>query len=316
MNSKEQRVLLYLTGGLGNQLFQYAALQSVPLKSSKLVIANHGHPRLNSAGYPEITSILGEKIKFEELVSFSVVLVEKIIGLNLRLSVEKSSGLNQIAKSFLRLISNVALSVLCREFVRIILDVKVKPSLLFRKSLLVGYFQVANYAEVMSGIVSEIPVTQNSDLHALISKAKEVNPLIIHLRRGDYASEKDFGMLDIGYYQNAFSAFMKSTESSTCKAIWIFSDEIDYARKALELDTELDHEWFSDIGGSASTTLMAMSLGSSFIIANSTFSWWAAQLSRNSPAVYYPRKWFKNLDFNKALFPSGWISIDNGFEQA
>jgi hypothetical protein len=315
MNSREQRVLLYLTGGLGNQLFQYAALESVPYKSSKLVVSNHGHPRLNSEGEPEITSILGDTIKFEKLDSFSEGLVEKIIGLNLRLSVGKSSKFKTITKSVLRAVSNLVLTVLSREFVRIILDVEAKPNSLFRKSLLVGYFQVSNYAQVLSHVVSELPVIQNPDLSALISNAKKVSPLIVHLRRGDYASEKDFGMLDQNYYQNAFSAFIASKESSTCKAIWIFSDEIEYARKVLELDPDLEHEWFSEVGGSTSITLMAMSLGSSFIIANSTFSWWAAQLSSNSPTVYYPRKWFKNLDFNTALFPPDWRSIENGFEQ-
>lgn len=315
MKSREQRVLLYLTGGLGNQLFQYAALESVPYISSKLVILNHGHPRLNSEGEPEITSILGDTIKFETLVSFSEVLVEKIIGLNLRLSVGKSSKLKTRAKCVLRLVSNVALSVLSWEPVRIILDVEAKPNSLFRTSLLVGYFQVSNYAQVLSRVVSELPVIQNPDLISLISKAKKANPLIVHLRRGDYASEKNFGMLDVSYYQNAFSAFTASKESSTCKAIWVFSDEIEYAKKVLELDPDIEHEWFSEVGGSTSTTLMAMSLGSSFIIANSTFSWWAAQLSTNSPAVYYPRNWFKNLDFKTTLFPPVWVGIENGFEQ-
>lgn len=315
MKSREQKVLLYLTGGLGNQLFQYAALESVPYKSRKLVITNHGHPRLNAEGEPEISSIFVNQIEFETLVSFSEVLVEKIIGLNLRLSVGKSSNFKTLVRYVVRLVSNLALSVLCRELVRIILEVEAKPNLLFRKSLLVGYFQVSDYAQVLSHVVSELPVIQNPDLIALYSKAKKANPLIVHLRRGDYASEKNFGMLDVNYYQNAFSAFRASKASSSCKAIWIFSDEIEYARKVLELDQDTEHEWFSEVGGSTSTTLMAMSLGSGFIIANSTFSWWAAQLSTNSPAVYYPRNWFKNLDFNTTLFPPDWISIENGFEQ-
>lgn len=314
MKSREQRVLLYLTGGLGNQLFQYAALESVPYISKKCVISNLGHPRLNSNGMPEITSILGESILFQNFDTFSRELVEKVIGLNLRLSVGKSSKLKTLTRNVLRVISNIVLSVLSREFVRIIFEVEAKPNSLFCNSLLVGYFQVSNYANSLSRVVSESLLIENPDLSELIAKAKTVQPLIIHLRRGDYASEKDFGMLDVNYYQNAFSEFLNSKESSKCKAIWIFSDEIGIARKVLKLESDLNHEWFSEVGGSTSTTLLAMSLGSSFIIANSTFSWWAAQLSSNSPAVYYPRKWFKNLDFDVNLFPRGWTSIENGFE--
>jgi hypothetical protein len=314
MKSREQKVLLYLTGGLGNQLFQYAALESVPYISKKCVISNLGHPRLNTNGMPEITSILGEGIQFQNFDTFSRELVEKIIGLNLRLSVGKSRVLKTLTRNVLRVISNVVVSVLSREFVRIIFKVEAKPNSLFRNSLLVGYFQVSNYANSLSRVVSESLLIENPDLSELITKAKRVQPLVIHLRRGDYASEKDFGMLDVNYYQNAFSEFVSSKGSLKCKEIWIFSDEIEIARKVLKLDSDLNHEWFSEVGGSTSTTLLAMSLGSSFIIANSTFSWWAAQLSSNSPAVYYPQKWFKNLDFDINLFPRGWISIENRFE--
>lgn len=314
MKIMEQKVLLYLTGGLGNQLFQYAALESVSYTSRKYVMSNLGHPRLNINGMPEITSIFGETIQFQNFESFSKELIEKIIGLNLRLSVGKSGKFKTLTRHILRVTSNLALSLLSREFVRIIFEVEAKPNLLFRNSLLVGYFQVANYAHALSRVVSELPPVENPDLNELIVKAKSVDPLVIHLRRGDYASEKNFGMLSVNYYEKAFLEFAASKASSTCQAIWVFSDEIEYARKVLKLDSSLDHEWFSEVGGSTSTTLMAMSLGSSFIIANSTFSWWAAQLSIDSSAVYYPRKWFKNLDFNATLFPIDWISIENGFE--
>jgi hypothetical protein len=42
------------------------------------------------------------------------------------------------------------------------------------------------------------------------------------------------------------------------------------------------------------------------IIANSTFSWWAAILS-DTPYVVYPKKWIAQNIEN--LFPSNWISI-------
>jgi len=51
-----------------------------------------------------------------------------------------------------------------------------------------------------------------------------------------------------------------------------------------------------------------MSLCSDNIIANSTFSWWAAFLNKNvDKKVIYPYNWIKGIDMN--IFPKEWISL-------
>jgi hypothetical protein len=314
MAVQKQRVFLYLTGGLGNQLFQFAALTALAYESEKHVVANFGHPRRNSQNLPEIVSILGERVSFFPLESASPKLVEKIVGLNLRLTVGKSSVLKVFFRFLVRIASNITISILLKKLFRIIFIVDVKPNVFFRNSLLVGYFQVADYSQGLSKLTCRIDAIENSELNELRVKAKS-NPLIIHLRRGDYLAEQDFGVLHQNYYRDAFLKFSTSEEFTNCKSIWVFSDEINYARQVIDLDTDLEFEWISEIDGSASLTLLAMSFGSSFIIANSTFSWWAAQLSRNSPGVYYPQNWFRNIPVDVRLFPIRWIAIDNGFEE-
>lgn len=313
MSVKTQRVFLYLTGGLGNQMFQFAALNTVAYESEKYILENIGNPRRNSENLPELFSILREKYDLLPIKCILPKLVEKVIGFNLRLTVGKPSSLKSLFRFMIQILSNIVISVLAKRLFRIVFQVDAKPNRLFRNSILVGYFQVADYSQSLLGLTRDIQAINNPELKNLIAKS-ESKPLIVHLRRGDYLAEKDFGVLNVSYYRKAFLRFSTSEDFNNCNSIWVFSDDIEYAREVIQLDSEIECQWISDIDGSASLTLLAMSLGSTFIIANSTFSWWAAQLSRNSLGVYYPQNWFMNIPVDGKLFPQHWVAIDNGFE--
>ena len=313
MPVKSQRVFLYLTGGLGNQMFQFAALNTVAYESEKYILENFGNPRRNSENLPELFSILREKYNLLPIKCILPKLVEKVIGFNLRLTVGKPSLLKGLLRLMIQILSNIVISVLAKRLFRIVFQVDAKPNRLFRNSILVGYFQVADYSQSLFGLTKDIQAINNPELKNLIAKSKS-NPLIIHIRRGDYLVEKDFGVLHENYYREAFLQFSTSHDFKSCNSIWVFSDDIEYARRVIHLETDLEREWISEIDGSASLTLLAMSLGSTFIIANSTFSWWAAQLSRDRLGVYYPGNWFKNIPVDERLFPHHWVAIDNGFE--
>jgi hypothetical protein len=61
-----------------------------------------------------------------------------------------------------------------------------------------------------------------------------------------------------------------------------------------------------------------MRYGSSYIIANSSFSWWGAYLRKNQNApVYAPNKWFKGMDDPDQLLPPDWriVQINNPFNE-
>jgi hypothetical protein len=88
---------------------------------------------------------------------------------------------------------------------------------------------------------------------------------------------------------------------------FVFSDEPDWARENLPLDgpaTFVDHNGperdYED--------LRLMSLCRHFIIANSSFSWWAAWLSRNpEKLVLAPGRWAAVDDMNRdGLVPASW----------
>jgi hypothetical protein len=77
---------------------------------------------------------------------------------------------------------------------------------------------------------------------------------------------------------------------------------------------DLPVTWFSDLDLSTAETFTVMRQGHGFIIANSSFSWWAARLSTAAdPLVIAPKPWFKNLDEPDNLIPPEWVRIDANY---
>lgn len=87
---------------------------------------------------------------------------------------------------------------------------------------------------------------------------------------------------------------------------FVFSDDIDWAKENLKISNAVfvsgndgDKSWID---------MYLMSLCGNNIIANSTFSYWAARLNiHNSQRVYYPRQWFRWE--NPDIFPDSWIAV-------
>jgi hypothetical protein len=176
------------------------------------------------------------------------------------------------------------------------------------KSFFIGYFQTFRWA-------SEPDTNKQLRNLSLRNRSTEVEefqrlslvekPLVIHIRLGDYKSESDFGLLHPDYYLENIADFWKSGKY---KKIWIFSDEIESARKYfLDFDQNL-FRYIPEVDNSASTTLEVMRYGHGFIIGNSSFSWWGAYLAYAPDAeVNAPTPWFRNIESPVDLIPPEWM---------
>lgn len=175
-----------------------------------------------------------------------------------------------------------------------------------------GYFQSPKYFDdIKDKVRAEIwdliqPSTKFGTLHAELSKNDAWASL--HVRLGDYRETenlKHHGLLGARYYAQALTLVLESTEINR---VFLFSDQPEHARQLLPMN--LPVEVLVDTGNlSDFEVLLIMSLADAVIMANSTFSWWAAFLGdKPSRPVITPRPWFLSASIRDLLLPS-WISI-------
>lgn len=314
MHRADSSIYVSLIGGLGNQLFQLAfALTKSPERAPNL-LSGLSHVRRSSDGQPEILSFtVGELASHFEMKSN--IWIGRIHNTLVRLSVEKK--INPAAKILLT-IGVVALSRLIsqrlhRDKIKISVSRGIDfldPGQSTKDALYIGYFQSSKYLmdkkvlERMKGIKA---ISNSAALEELRSLSQKENPLVVHVRLGDYKLETKIGILDEGYYKKALMLAWNEIEF---KKIWVFSDEIELAKSFIPVEYHKFIRWIQDVDNSPALTFEAMRLGHAYVIANSTFSWWAAALSRNdSPDIYCPKPWYAGENSPEEIIPENWHTI-------
>jgi len=276
-------VTVKLYGGLGNQMYQYAAGVALARKlRSKL--------HLDTAWFEQIKGNADVTQRIYELDGFGIApaplsVLDKI---NLRLNPPKlfsESGLG-FNKDFEELNGNVYLD---------------------------GYWQSYKYFEEYRQAILEafsFPETISRSNLRLLTQIKKLNSVSIHVRRGDYNTKRGrsyHGLIGKSYYYKALEDLSKKVKHPV---VFIFSDEIDWCKKNLTFDYPLE---FID-SNSTNAGVEDMRLMSSCkhnIIANSSFSWWAAWLNKNvEKTIYAPTAWFAGEEHNiDDRLPTQWIRI-------
>jgi hypothetical protein len=299
-----------LTGGLGNQLFQYAFMISRG-KEINTLISTWGKPRLNSNREPEISSFILDPSCNVKKPRMDGLLIRKSIGYVLRSGFAPKiweKGLIRILASSL---ATLEVSFHLSRFLfvrghRALGYIKIKKSRL--NYFEIGYFQSYRWAaepEVF-GKLMKLELHQNDRIKKYKTLADFDEPVVMHFRFGDYLAEAHFGIPSAEYYTEAITAISK--ESFEARMYWIFSDDMQKAREVIARIGIEKATFFSSEDFSTSETLEIMRLGHDYVIANSTFSWWAAFLRHNRTGlVVAPSPWFKSLPVPEDLIPPEWI---------
>jgi len=177
-----------------------------------------------------------------------------------------------------------------------------------------GYFQTSLLVEeVADGLrvdltIKEPPQGKNLDLLQQISRSG--NPVSLHVRRGDFTLPSEGRVvLPMEYYSHAISIMR---ERFVDPVFFVFSDDVPFVKKNLPRDAKMVFVEHND-DFTAHEDLRLMSSCHHHIIANSTFSWWGAWLNpRLSKNVIAPRRWFLNVDSrHQNLIPPDWILLDS-----
>lgn len=167
-------------------------------------------------------------------------------------------------------------------------------------SYLDGYWQSEKYFHDQSEVIrqdftfAQEPTGKNKQL---LEEISSVAALSLHVRRGDYAADpqtKEFhGLIPLDYYDQSVKLIVKRAKLKTPR-LFVFSDDPGWCQEHLKLDhptTYVSH----NTGLKGFEDMRLMSACSHHIIANSSFSWWGAWLGEKpAQIVVAPEKWFND----------------------
>ena len=155
------------------------------------------------------------------------------------------------------------------------------------------------------------PSTTNKSYMDQINNCVAVS---VHVRRGDYLAEpanlRIYTKCSFDYYVRAANYIAQKLGQKM--TFFVFSDDMEWVKANLKLDYEMVF-----VEGNSNATsyedLRLIAACQHNIIANSTFSWWGAWLNAKPDKITVaPRKWFltRRLRKNLAMSPK-FILLDN-----
>lgn len=311
-------VFVYLNGGLGNQLFQFAMAHGIAGESRKVVlIDNAGEPRRNASGELEISYAIGKRHFQTVSIESQKKLLSRICNLLLMagIAAEKSVTLDKLV-DFASMIASLPLSLIIGCKIQVVVcrghgSYKTRVSHTKGNLLMIGYFQ--SRENVLSGrekILHALEINHGKKIDNITTSdnIKRRSPLAIHVRRGDYLLESKIGCLSDEYFLEAFN---NAQLLGNYNEVWIFTEDNAEISELKEKIKETPIRVFTRFEYDAPTTLLLMSKCHGLILSNSTFSWWSGFLSSDlsSQSIFFPTPWFKELDEPKGLFNGNGIGI-------
>ena len=178
-----------------------------------------------------------------------------------------------------------------------------------------GYWQSERYfTDAIQTIRDDFRIVTppSSENQSWLSRITNVLSVSLHVRRGDYVSNAAasavHGTCDLEYYHRGVEEIAKRAGSDI--ELFVFSDDPAWVAENLRLPYKthfLDH---NDTNTNYED-LRLMSACYHHVIANSTFSWWGAWLDSNpNTVVVAPKKWFRKNDHDvQDLLPARWIRL-------
>jgi hypothetical protein len=283
-------ILTELNGGLGNQLFQYAAGKSLSLYHKEEL-------KLDISYFNQIG-------KSHELIYFQIT--------------DQIASQKEIDSFIKKGISKKVITKLTRPHKRTIyrepyfhfdLNFFDSKSNVYLKGLRQSEKYFLKFEEQIRKILTIKPQYVNH-LNEVAKKIKEEDSISIHIRRGDYLTKvalEVLGLVPLEFYIAAINEITLKTEKPK---VYFFSDDIDWVKRNFTLP--FDYEFASsNIAHNSIEDFYLMSQCKHNIIANSSFSWWSAWLNNNpDKMIIAPLKWFnKGPKDTQDLIPPGWITI-------
>ena len=179
-----------------------------------------------------------------------------------------------------------------------------------------GYWQSERYFKSVEAairddfVITTPPTPENA---AILTELAHLPAISLHIRRGDYVKDSrtnaTHGTCTLEYYARAVD--MIAGTMTDKPVIFTFSDDPVWVRENLVLPYEMRVMEHNDSDHNYED-LRLMSACRHHIIANSSFSWWGAWLNPSpDKLVVSPARWFADPKMlNEDIWPENWSRLE------
>jgi len=294
-------IITDLKGGLGNQMFQYAAGLALSLEKNTEHKVRIAHFKTYGGINPETPREL------------------RLTAFNVDLDIASEEEIKHVRFPY-PVISHI-LSL--ANFYLLVHDYIKYPIVLNKNSkdiYLDGHFPSEDYFKKFADVIhkeftlkEELQTKEFNDFCSKIAKDGEKS-VSVHIRRGDYVTNayasKHHGVLEVDYYERAINLLKEKYGNLKPYVFTEFKEDIEWVKKNMPFLGD-DVTYMKDYDFDSAQSMIIMSKCKNNIIANSSFSWWGAWLNQNNDKIVIaPKSWLKNGDGrNKRIVPEDWTRI-------
>lgn len=272
----EPLVVIQLSGGMGNQMFQYALYLQLKALGKNVKIDDKTEYEGRKAR-PIRLSVFDDKYETPTEVEMKCLTdsyPDVVSKIRRKLTGRKTAAYMEKSQFF---------------------DAKV---LEMNRAYLIGWWQSEKYFASVKESVREAFTFKNMNLSEAMKVYEEAmensNSVCVHIRRGDYLQVDEVygGICTEEYYEKAMQK-MRAEVPGCC--FFIFTNDIPWAKEHMQGEDITVVEGNDEDAGYIDMYLMTRC--KHYILANSSFSWWGCYLnSTRNKKVIAPRIWANGRD--------------------
>lgn len=293
-------VIVRLCGGIGNQMFQYAAAR-------RLAHVNNVPLKLDLGWFGKNRAYTRRKYNLD---CFALTAET---GRDEEIAALRSHRNNSFSRRFPAFLKKRFFHTGQTHIIEKAYNFDPEILLLKDNVYLDGYWQSDKYFNDAGDVIRsdftfrDEPEGQNLQYAEMILN---LNSVSLHVRRGDYVTSAKtgafHGLCSLDYYKKAVNEIFRKTGKPV---FFMFSDDMEWVKSNLKIDGDV---YYIDCNTTETCheDMRLMSLCKHHIIANSSFSWWGAWLGSDpDKIVYAPSKWFNAKVDTRDNIPSSWIRL-------
>jgi hypothetical protein len=291
-------IVVELSGGMGNQMFQYAFGRYLAHKhNTKLFLDTH-----------YLLDRSPNRTFIPRNYDLSIFNIEENIASE-KISSEYGTLRSKLTKAKQKIFKPKELEIITETSMQVLEDIDKISDNVYLK----GYWQNNKYFdEVLDTIKQDFSFSKDlsKNCENLMSDIQNSNSVCLNVRRVDFVTNSSHGALKSSYYKNAEEVIKNKVENPV---FFIFSDDIEWCKENIKPNYRTVYVEHSFAGEKFKDYLELMLNCKHFIIPNSSFAWWAVRLSpNNNKVVVAPEFWLHNpIIKTKEVFNYNWQIVIN-----